>query len=30
MITKILKDVNKDKVYSKVSISISLNPPDIS
>ncbi|WP_297129186.1 primosomal protein N' [uncultured Eubacterium sp.] len=30
MITKILKDVNKDKLYSKVSISISLNPPDIS
>lgn len=30
MITKILKDVNKDKVYSKISISISLNPPDIS
>lgn len=30
MITKILKDVNKDNVYSKVSISISLNPPDIS
>ena len=30
MITKILKDVNKDKIYSKISISISLNPPDIS
>lgn len=30
MITKILKYVNKDKVYSKISISISLNPPDIS
>lgn len=30
MLTNILKDVNKNKIYSSVRISISLNPPDIS
>lgn len=30
MITKILKDIHKDKVYSKVNIGVSLNPSDIS
>lgn len=30
MITKILKSIQKDKLYSKVSIGVSLNPADIS
>ncbi|HBA93438.1 MAG TPA: primosomal protein N' [Ruminococcaceae bacterium] len=30
MITKVLKDIHKDKVYSKVNIGVSLNPSDIS
>ncbi|WP_178667758.1 primosomal protein N' [uncultured Eubacterium sp.] len=30
MLINILKDVNKNKIYSSVRISISLNPPDIS
>lgn len=30
MITNILKDIHKERIYSKVTIGISLNPPDIS
>lgn len=30
MITNILKDIHKQKIYSKVNIGVSLNPPDIS